>query len=118
MSPPVPTRPPQSLFSQVLHWLGKDYLIMVPTITGRGGAAEFQQLVHWCVTTPGGANVVFDFSSCGRLPLNAVVFLGGFAALIRARGGTVKVRTDTMKAKILKELQVNGLLEHLGIKTG
>jgi hypothetical protein len=98
--------------------LGKDYIIPVPTITGRGGAAEFQQLVNWCDTTPGGANVVFDFSSCGRLPLNAVVFLGGFAALIRARGGTVKVRADTLKTKIFKDLEVNGLLEHLGIKTG
>jgi hypothetical protein len=116
LNPPVRT-PPQSLISQLLLWLGKDYPVLVPTITGKG-VAEFQQLLSWCDTTPRGANVVFDFSTCGRLPLNAVVFLGGFAALVRAQGGTVRVLSDTLKPKLRKELEVNGLLEHLGFKSG
>jgi hypothetical protein len=105
------------LISQILGAFGKEHSIYVPTIAS-GKGDELGQLVTLRDTIPPGANVAFDFSLCGRLPLNAVVFLGGLATLIRNQGGTVKARPQTMKRKLREELEENGFLAHLGIGNG
>ena len=59
-----------------------------------------------------GRNIVLDFANCGKLSLNAMVFLGALASLVRHHGGSIGIG-PAIKPKLLKELREHGIMSHL-----
>ncbi|MBL1265870.1 ATP-binding protein [Candidatus Methylomicrobium oryzae] len=64
-----------------------------------------------------GTNVNFNFSSCGFLRPNAVVFLGALARLIQHRGGAPRFLVDTMQSQVSANLLQNGFAYAMGDDT-
>jgi len=64
-----------------------------------------------------GADISFDFSNCGFLQPNAVVFLGGLARVIGHRGGTARLLVSTMMASVRVNLLQNGFAHAMGAET-
>jgi anti-sigma regulatory factor (Ser/Thr protein kinase) len=88
--------------------------LRVPTI-GTQNVVALQTLMRLREDLPdGAANVTVDFSECAELALSALVFLGGLVSLVKASGGTVNVRKDTIRPKLRLEWEKNGFLTHLG----
>lgn len=61
-----------------------------------------------------GAEVSFDFSHCGFLQPNAVVFLGGLARVIGHRGGKARFLVGTMLDPVRVNLLQNGFAHAMG----
>ena len=91
--------------------MSRELRLAVPTIRSK---ADFANLVPIRKAIPRGAKIVLDFSICRSLPLNAILFLGGLVALIRAEGGSVRILEATLQPWMLEHLTKNGMLTHLG----
>jgi len=61
-----------------------------------------------------GVEVRFDFSQCGFLRPNAVVFLGGLARVIGDRGGKARFDVATMRGDVRTNLEQNGFAHAMG----
>lgn len=61
-----------------------------------------------------GAEVSFDFSRCGFLQPNAVVFLGGLARMVGHRGGKARFLVGTMIGSVRVNLLQNGFGHAMG----
>jgi hypothetical protein len=71
-------------------------VICIPTLND--SASDFERLFSiWEQTTNYFEDVRFDFSHCGFLRPNAVVFLGGLARLIESRMGSVELAPRCFK---------------------
>jgi len=77
------------------------------------GAQEIEAMVAIRNQIQFGRNIVLDFASCGKLSLNAMVFLGALASLVRHHGGSIGIG-PTIKPKLLKGLREHGVMGHLG----
>jgi hypothetical protein len=116
----VPTR--SSPTRQARFWdhvsrlfVTNDHELRVPTIRTQNVAA-LQALMQLLKDLPNGAeSITIDFSECNELALSGVVFLGGLVSLVRASGGTVNVRMDTIEPKLRQEWERNGFLAHMGM---
>lgn len=70
-------------------------VVQIPTLNDR--ASDFQQLFNiWSQANDYFEEVRFDFSRCGFLRPNAVVFLGGLARLVESRLGSVVFDWSTL----------------------
>lgn len=88
-------------------------IVHVPTINDT--LSDFNKLfAMWAQVKDGGLNVRFDFSHCGFLRQNAVVFLGGLARLIEYRAGTAEFNWSSMRDSIRMNLAQNGFLASFG----
>ncbi|MBK7236351.1 MAG: ATP-binding protein [Sterolibacteriaceae bacterium] len=92
--------------------------IVVPRLND--AHADFMAMAHiWRqVDAAGdGAEVSFDFSHCGFLQPNAVVFLGGLARMIGHRGGKSRFLVGTMIDRVRVNLLQNGFGHAMGAET-
>lgn len=61
-----------------------------------------------------GVQVHFDFTQCGFLRPNAVVFLGGLVRIINDRGGKARLDVSTMQQGVRANLEINGFAYAMG----
>lgn len=83
----------------------------VPSV---GNLDGFANLVALRKSLPRGVRVVLDFGSCNKLTQNAIIFLGGLVALIKAEAGSVQIFEATLKPKMRERLTTSGMLAHFG----
>jgi len=100
--------------SRLRSMFGTETRLAVPTITSK---TDFANLVAIRNGIPRGARIILDFSACGRLSLNAILFLGGLVALVRTEGGSIRMLETTLKPKMKEILATNGMLAHLGSRS-
>lgn len=90
--------------------------LYVPTINAN--PSDFDYLFQLRNNLDAGIpEVTFDFSSCSFLQQNAVAFLGGLARLIYRRSGTAVFDWNSMKGKVLQNLERNGFVAAFGGRT-
>jgi hypothetical protein len=89
-------------------------VIQIPTLNDRPG--DFQQLFTiWSQVNDYFEDVRFDFSRCGFLRHNAVVFLGGLAKLIESRLGRVVFDWSTLHdQRVMTNICQNGFAGTFG----